>query len=64
MTNRSTRRMFLRMSATGLSILAIRPFGATAAKAMAALKTFHFEMETVDGKSTILENLELSLIHI
>ncbi|HYP61129.1 MAG TPA: LppX_LprAFG lipoprotein [Thermomicrobiales bacterium] len=74
MTNRSTRRMFLRMSATGLSILAIRPFRATAAdgdaaqllnaaaKAMAALKTFHFEMETVDGKSTILENLELQKV--
>ena len=74
MTNRSTRRMFLRMSAAGLSILAVRPFGATAAdgdaaqllqaaaKAMAALKTFHFKMETIEGQSTILENLELQKV--
>jgi LppX/LprAFG-like lipoprotein len=74
MSNRSTRRMFLRMSAAGLSILAIRPFGATAAdgdarqllqaaaKAMAALRTFHFDMETIEGQSTILENLELQKV--
>ena len=70
MTFHSSRRMFLRMSASGLSILAIRPMRAsgneeatqllqTAAAAMAELTSFHFEMEPVDGRSMILDNLEL-----
>lgn len=67
----TSRRMFLRMSATGLSILAIRPDRVAAdddaaqllqssAQAMAAVKSFHFEMETIDGQATILDNLELT----
>jgi hypothetical protein len=70
MLTRSTRRTFLQMSAAGLAVISIRPLRAhadedaaqliaAAAKEMAKVKTFHFDMETVDGKSTILENLEL-----
>ena len=33
-----------------------------AADAMAALKSFHFQLETVDGRSTIYENLELNKV--
>ena len=74
MTSHSTtRRMFLRMSATGLSILAIRPARVAAddeaaallqnaAKAMTEVTSFHFEMETIDGRATVLENLELSKV--
>jgi hypothetical protein len=69
----SSRRMFLRMGASGLSILALRPLRVaadeeatqlldTAAAAMAQISSFHFEMETVDGKSMILDNLELNRV--
>ena len=69
----ANRRMFLRMSASGLSILAIRPLRVAAdeeaerllqaaAEAMAKVKTFHFQMETIDGRSTILDNLELKKV--
>lgn len=33
-----------------------------AATRMASLNSFHFEMETVDGRATILENLELTRV--
>jgi hypothetical protein len=70
MPTRSTRRTFLQTTAAGLAAISIRPLRAradedaaqliaAAAKEMAKVKTFHFDMETVDGKSTILENLEL-----
>jgi hypothetical protein len=73
MLTHSTRRAFLQMSAAGLAAVSIRPLRAhadedaaqliaAAAKEMAKVKTFHFEMETVDGKSTILENLELKKV--
>jgi hypothetical protein len=73
MTLQSSRRMFLRMSASGLSILALRPLRVSAdeeaaqllesaAAAMAQITSFHFELETIDGKSMILDNLELNKV--
>ena len=70
MTHQFTRRTFLQMSAGGLAVAALVPNVVSAdedpkqllkaaAEAMAKVKTFHFEMETIDGKATVLDNLEL-----
>jgi hypothetical protein len=73
MTKPFTRRRLIQMSAAGLSIAAFAPGQVSAddeteqllqaaAEAMAKIKTFHFEMETIDGRATILENLELKSV--
>jgi hypothetical protein len=73
MTRPFTRRTVLQMSVAGLSVAAFMPHAAaadedatrllrTAADAMAKVKTFHFDMETIDGKATVLDNLELKRV--
>jgi lipoprotein LprA len=73
MTNRLSRRTFLRTSAVGLSAAAFGPVLASAdeeadqllraaAEALAKIKTFHFEMKTLDGRATVLDNLELKSV--
>src|SRR5688500_3919212 len=73
MSYRLTRRTFLQTSAAGLSLPAFKPVLVSAdeeadqllqaaAKAMAKIKTFHFEMETIDGRATVLDNLELKKV--
>lgn len=73
MTQQLTRRTFLQLSAAGISLAALTPRLASAdeeatqlikaaAEAMAKVKTFHFDMETIDGKATVLDNLELKQV--
>lgn len=70
MTKQFSRRTVLQMSAAGCALALWKAREARAdddaerllqlsAEAMAKVKTFHFDMETIDGKATILENLEL-----
>lgn len=73
MTQKLTRRSFMRLSVAGLSLARITPLPASAdeeatqlikaaAEAMSAVKTFHFDMETIDGNATVLDNLELKQV--
>ena len=72
-TFHSTRRTFLGLGVAGLATIAVKPAMVSAdeeatqlleaaADAMATLNTFHFEMETIDGRATVLDNLELTKV--